>query len=1111
MSVSESVDESPPAVAEEKRAGVPARRWFRRRRAVGALAALLAVAVAVPVGVNLAGSDAPRARPAEQAGAPVTATEARRLAAESGEEVEVTADRGANTTTWAQPGGAFRMRVHSAAFRAEAGGEWKPVDTGLERVEGGYAPKAVNSPVLFSAGSPPRSGTEAPQAGTDAPQAGPASQAAAGERASRGASGATRASLTTAKAASTVQAATPTTVPGETWTELARLKVDGHEVVVTWPGALPAPVVDGPRALYEGVRPGIDLLMTAQDGGYSHLLIVKDRQAAQDPLLSRLTYRLASPGLAFRLDEPSGAVGAFDSAGKEIAGAPSPLMWDSAGKVVTTIGEPQPTPGEAARNHPSLALPGILGAEGAHTAVAKAALAADNTLTLTPDRRLLDDTGTVYPVFVDPSFKGRKNSWTLLYKTEGSSSFYNGQNYNASGTNEARVGYESTSGGTSRSVFNFDFDTKLRGASIHSAHLRALQTYSWSCQARVFDVYSTPYITSSTTWNNTNNGSFWGRYTGSGNSGSGYNSSCPDNWTGVDIWNVANDAATHGWQAISLGLRAQNESDPSLWKKFLANGESAPYIEIVYNTPPDTPTQASMQISPGGTCVVDTPYPLLGKTDLQFQAQGSDRDGNLKQVVFSIWQSDTGANVFNEHIWPDSHGVARAPVLSWNRFTPGKTYFWSAWSTDWNDQWSGGGPAGLNKSCGFTVDHTAPSTPAVQSQDFPLPGPDGAEWSRNPLGPGKATLSANGYNPADIREFEWSLNHPVFNHKAVPDAAGNAVIDITPDNAGPNLLYVRTVSKAGNVSTPVTYVFYVRPKDGQDTPGDVTGDGMADIIAVDGAGDLRVYPGDRVGDIDPWMPAATDAGRSVPPGYWKDPVTGKPALIAHSTDWFPGDGLTDLLARMPDGRLYVYPGDGNGRFDISRRTEILLPAGAPDPATLTQLVAGEDVTGDGQPDAFALAGDRFWGFSGYTGASFTEAHQFAVGWTQRDLIGVRDVSGDTIPDLLFRDNANPNRGLALRAGRTGADGRLDLASIGFSSNEAGKRDLAYATTGWERATVPLLRGTPDVNNDGIPDLYFIRTDGTLHLFYGGNNGGAPVLGNGWRVDEEGWNAFPAIG
>ncbi|MFG2986980.1 DNRLRE domain-containing protein [Streptomyces sp. NPDC048258] len=1041
---------------------------------MGGIAALLAVAVALPVGVHIAGNKKPQASQAEEA--PVAEPEARRLAAESGKEVEVTAARGANTTTWARPDGTYRKQVFSSAVRAQVGGRWKPIDTTLERVEGGFAAKAVNGRVVFSAGS---------------------KQAAGGEqRSSR----------------SVTRVALRQDTPGEVWTELVRLNTDGHDITVSWPGTLPQPVIDGPRALYENVRPGIDLVMTAQDGGYSHLLVVKDRQAAADPLLGQLKYRLASPDLAFRLDAESGAVSARNSQDEEVAGSPTPMMWDSSGKVATTDNEPAWKPTDLAAQHPTLGFAGLAGAEGARLKPAKAALG-ENTLSITPDTTLLNAPETAYPVFIDPSFKGHKHSWSLLYKTEGNSSFYNGQNYNASGTDEARVGYESTTGGTSRSIFNFYFGSELHGAGIISASVRALQTYSWSCSQKAMDIYSTPFVTSSSTWNNTNNATWWNRRVATEYAGYGYNSSCPDNWIAPDIKGLVTDAANSGWGALSLGFAAPNESDSYYWKKFIANGETAPYIEILFNHPPDTPTAANLQTFPGGPCLTTSPGTGIGKTNVIFQAKASDRDGleTLEAVQIEIWDSETGAQKYNAWLEPNSDGVVTHEV-PFGDFTDGKKYHWLSRARDRNGAVSGSGPndSGGGGWCTFTVSHSVPQSPAVSSADFPKPGEYFSEWSAKPASTPHQVIrvSGNGAKAEDIREYQWSLNRPLFDKKEVPSpTSGEAEIHLQVDTAGPNILYVRTVNKYGNISPQTTYQFLVTPKAGQDKPGDANGDGHPDLFAIDKDGNLRSYAGDAAGDTDVSIPGAILDGMPAT-GHWKTGPNGKPALIGHSTDWFPGDGLTDLIARMPDGKLYVYPGIGTGQFDVGRRMEILLPAGAPDPATFRQIVVTEDIDGDGFADMFAIADDVLWSFSGYTGSSFTSYKKVATTvWADRDVIGVRDISGDKVPDLLFRDNANPNRGIALRKGKPGANGGVDLVSLKDAASAAGGVDYTYATTGWGRTTIPMILGTPDATGDGIPDIWAVDTLGNQWLY----QGGTATLGAASGRDEDDWNTFLTIG
>ncbi|MEU7116659.1 DNRLRE domain-containing protein [Streptomyces sp. NPDC046182] len=1053
------------------------------------MSAVLAAAVALPLAVHFTqGSSAPerpaadRRNPAD----PLSTAKARQEAKRTGKDVEVTAERTAHSTVWAQPDGLMRIRTHSDTIRAKVGGEWKKIDTSLKRVDGGYAPVAVNDPLLFSAGSP----------GT----------ADNGTRVTR----AVRRPLLPSNV---------TADDGRAWTELVRLTVESHELVVSWPGPLPAPVIDGPRALYENVRPGIDLLLTARDSGYSHVLVVHSPQAAKDPLLADLDYRLTSPTLGFKLNAESNVVTAVDSSGKEMATSPTPYLWDSAGTVRTTVGEEAPEL-DPSLGDSALALPGLAGPQpGSHDSVLDADLAPDGVLDLAVNTRSLADPDMVYPVFIDPSFKGRKKNWTLLYQKYGSSSFYNGQNFN-DGTNEARVGFEEDSGGLSRSVFTFEDTQLLKGATVKDSKLQLLQTYSWGCSPRQYNVHLTPQISSSTTFNNFPL-SGWGAPIGGETSGWGYKSgSCPDKWRAIPIDSAVQKAATNGWATITLGLKAADEGATAAWKKFMANGETSPYIETTFNHKPDEPKQSEMLLIPGNhACDLSEPHISMGKTNLTFKVTGRDQDKDLKSIHLKIWPTGDIANtIVDKEYAPTSDGVI-APTVSWGMFTHGKTYSWSARTIDSMGSASIFGPSGTGLYCQFTVDHTAPNSPVVSSVGnvFPPPGEDKNQWSPVEFGAsGDFTFRTDAYDgddkivpDASVKQFKYALN--TTNHATnppLPSALGYAVTKtLKPPMAGINTLYVWAVDSAGNHSQPAKYEFYVTPRKTLDPPGDVTGDSAPDLLAIDATGNLRSYPAEPAGNVNVHMPGAYNAQGPLDDGYWTAATGKPPVLLSHATDWYPGDGVNDLLARMPDGKLYLYPGDGFGSFNTDERLDILLPASAPNPTTLTQLSLTGDITGDGMPDAFARAGGQLWAFTGYTGGSFTDARLLAgSGWDIRDIVNVSDYTGDGIADLVFR-SAEAERGLLLRHGKPATGGGVDLNSLALAANSGTGRDEVYGTTGWSRTNIPVIQGTPDANSDGISDFWAVMANGTLRFY----TGGPSSHGTQTTVGESGWTSLLTLG
>src|SRR5262249_39157596 len=155
---------------------------------------------------------------------------------------EVASLTDAFSTTYANPDGSFTYTASVDPVRAKnSAGKWAPIDTSLKRGNGGWS--AVNSPypVTFAAGDP--GFTSAGKAGFHGARSSPAVVQAAYYRPT---------------VHSAVQAADQTA----SWTTLVSMNAEGHEVTIEWPGTLPEPKIEGDRALYEGVFPGVDLLLT---------------------------------------------------------------------------------------------------------------------------------------------------------------------------------------------------------------------------------------------------------------------------------------------------------------------------------------------------------------------------------------------------------------------------------------------------------------------------------------------------------------------------------------------------------------------------------------------------------------------------------------------------------------------------------------------------------------------------------------------------------------------------------------------------------------------------------------------------------------------------------
>ncbi|MER7758328.1 DNRLRE domain-containing protein [Streptomyces sp. NPDC097619] len=973
----------------------------------------------------------------------------------TGEQVEVVSERTETSETYALPNGNLRHVQHTVPVRVKREGSWRAIDTTLTKAAGRVAPKAAAGNVTFSAGG---------------------------------------------------------TAP------LVVLKDQGRSLSLGWPTPLPAPVLSGSTATYREVLPGVDLAVDAGVDGFSQALIVKTPEAADNPELATLDFALKADGLTLKQDAAAGSLTAVNPAGQTVFATSTARMWDSSGTEAAPAPQAGPTtaksgpllrsaPAAAGTGTPSDLTPGAKSAEVDVTVGA-------GRLTLTPDQKLLDDPKTTYPVYIDPRMTGTRQAWTIAYKPYPTSSYWNGTGWGGGTTSEARVGYESSTGGTARSFFRVD-STFLAGVKVIDAQFQITETHSWSCTPKPVELYLTGGISSATTWNNQPS---WStrqdrRDYAHGNEGVG----CPDKAIDLDATDAAVKAAASKWSNITFGLRApqsaEDAKDAYSWKKFKPDAKLIVEFNRLAKTPWALDTIPSTKV--GTECGTGSSFVTLGNTDVTLTSQVWDPDGGDVNVEFQLWatgkQAVAPGILFKQKVKVavSANDTAGAParvtvpkaLLDANKGASKGQFSWKAQAQDVADAafatpWS---PSA--DGCRFAFDPTAPSVmPTVESVDGLFPQDKEGALPRT-----EGTFRLGSDNDTDVVEYKWAMDRTPPNNVARPTVPGGTVdIKLTPLTPGTHTLYVQTFDAGKNAGPIYPYKFRVKSPGERDKPGDVNGDGLPDMLGVDGGNNLRLYGGTGSG------PFATSISLSTA-GDWAG------ALLTHRGDWSE-DQYEDLVARKGDGKLYRYLNNGLGEFGPDSREEVFLfedpETGAVlDPASFKQIVSVGDVSLDAEgtsPDFVAVIGDRLWFLKGRPNGGLTYGYQIGgSGWGNMHLASPGDVDGDGFTDLIVRNTVSGD--LWLYHGKSSGDadgdgipdGGTDPASLGDPVNRT-----AYAT-GWTATARPLITASGDGNGDGVPDMWTTTSNATAGLeFVPGRRTG--LVGTPTVVGTGGWQVFKAI-
>ncbi|WP_406409366.1 FG-GAP repeat domain-containing protein [Streptomyces sp. NBC_01643] len=248
----------------------------------------------------------------------------------------------------------------------------------------------------------------------------------------------------------------------------------------------------------------------------------------------------------------------------------------------------------------------------------------------------------------------------------------------------------------------------------------------------------------------------------------------------------------------------------------------------------------------------------------------------------------------------------------------------------------------------------------------------------------RSYITANGFKPYRYNKvIETPVTVPdkgMANVTSVGDLTGDGVndviaVEITSGDlyrySGPNYTGGTARVKIGYGWNSMSDIVGV---------GDLTGDGVTDIIAVDAeTGKLYRYSG-------PYYNGAT----KVEIGTNWDAMTN----IAAVGD-LTGDGVPDLIAvEKSTGKLYRYSGptyNGGSRIQIGTGWNIY-----------SAIVGVGDLTGDGVTDIIAVDTET-GNLYRYSGPNYNGATKVQIG-TQWDaminITGAGDITGDDIPDLL---------------------------------------------------------------------------------------------------------------
>ncbi|MFI7662892.1 LamG-like jellyroll fold domain-containing protein [Micromonospora parva] len=554
--------------------------------------------------------------------------------------------------------------------------------------------------------------------------------------------------------------------------QLVSLSRGGRTFTLSWPTKLPAAVLSGDMATYPEVLPEVDLVVRATPDGFTHVLVVKTPQAARNPAVGQIAFRV---GGDVRLRElPGGELQAVAADNSLVGAAPQPVMWDSSRLL-------DDSPGGGSGYGSSPAGPG----DGASTAPVGADVDSSGQLVLRPDLSLLHSGSPTYPVYIDPPWSTGRARWAYASSDNGNND-----------TSVARVGRSPDSGQLYRSYFEFPL-AAIGGKYIRSAYVQMKLDHSWSCGNTVTHMYDSSAISTTprTKWRPSNK-AWLASAESHANEAGGCGEIQPDmtvNFQHGNVTSLIRRGATNKWKYVTIGFCACNadgdyESTQDRWKRFFPGNAK---LIVDYDSYPGKPTAlqvAGVACATSGRTTIGTLTPTLSAVYpdadstqalrtavewLEIPASGTYNDSTPRKTAPPVMSVPAGGR----------STTAAVPTLQ-----PGKAYAFRTRATD---------PAPYNLTgewstwCEFAPDTAVPPVTVTATTV-----PDAA---------GKAGSFTISSTKTTVTKFRYGWTSPPTTEIAATGTSEKSVsLPLTVPRYGRNVLYAQAVDSTGNIGNGST-------------------------------------------------------------------------------------------------------------------------------------------------------------------------------------------------------------------------------------------------------------------------------------------------------------------